>query len=155
MSVRWLERKEARNKMTINTSSTPFHHFMAKICILLFFLVFASKFRQSLITDNAAITNQMQREFLFNNCIQSQEFFSRLSQHPKKTNFFKRTLIQMALYRHLTTTHPPKLTNLFKQRRAVTSRRRQRPASDGAFFLSRNREKTLMERGMNFWEWDS
>jgi hypothetical protein len=64
-------------------------HFIAKICIFLSFSVSASKSEQSLITAYATITNQFQREFLFNNCIQSQEFFSRLSQCPKKTNFFK------------------------------------------------------------------
>jgi hypothetical protein len=52
-----------------------FHRFIAKTCILLFFLVLASKSGQLLITDKEKDKNQFQREFLFNGAIASQEFF--------------------------------------------------------------------------------
>ena len=59
------------NPQKIDTASTDFRIFMAKICILLFFLVSASKLAQLLIKDYTAETNQIQREFLFNNGILS------------------------------------------------------------------------------------
>jgi hypothetical protein len=62
-----------------------FQRFIAKICISLFFFASASKLTHLLITTNSTFTN-----------------------------LFKRTLIQMSLYGHLTTRHPRQKTNLFK-----------------------------------------
>jgi hypothetical protein len=85
--------------MRLDQDSTAFRHFMTEICILLFFTVLASKSRSLLITANAAHTNRIQRENLFNDAIASQEYFSYSS-------------------------HPLQKTNFLKPRRAVTSRRR-------------------------------
>jgi hypothetical protein len=82
------------------TYSTGFRHFITKICILLFVQNLASKSVQLLISNYSLETNRIQREFLFNNGIPSQEFLSA-SKPPRQK------------------------TNLFKQRRAVTSRRRK------------------------------
>jgi hypothetical protein len=75
----------------------------AEICILLFFLASNSKFKQLLITHNEIssnlqrrFTNQIQREFLFNNCIQSQNLFSASKCPRKKTNLFKRRPASLA-----------------------------------------------------------
>jgi hypothetical protein len=64
-----------------------------------------------------ANTNRIQREFLFNNGIQSQKLFSCLSQCPKMTNLFKPNF--------------PFLNAL--GRRAVTSRRRKEGLGDGGY----------------------
>jgi hypothetical protein len=83
-----------------DTVSIAFRHFMTEICIFLSFYILASKSRQLLITANTVDTNQFQREFLFNNCIHSQNLSSASKPPRQKTNFLK-------------------------QRRAVTSRRRK------------------------------
>jgi hypothetical protein len=62
---------------------------MTHSCILLFFHDLASKLRQLLITVNAADTNRFQREFLFNNCIHSQNLSSASKPPRQKTNFLK------------------------------------------------------------------
>jgi hypothetical protein len=68
---------------------TAFCVFMTEIWFSLFFHVSNSKLQQLLITANAVNTNRIQREFLFNNCIQSQNL-SSASKHPRqKTNFLK------------------------------------------------------------------
>jgi hypothetical protein len=87
--------------MRLDQDSTDFRYFIAKIWFLLFFTVSASKSRSLLITANAAHTNRIQRENLFNDAIASQEYFSYSS-------------------------HPLQKTNFLKPRRAVTSRRRKR-----------------------------
>jgi hypothetical protein len=86
--------------------STDICGFMTKICILLFYSVSrravtsrrrtASKLRTLLITANASNTNRIQREFLFNDAIASQEF-SSASKPPHQTykpfqTFFLRVL---------------------------------------------------------------
>jgi hypothetical protein len=86
----WGFRKEAIQKMKTSNNSTAFRVLIAKICISLFSMNLASKFHQLLITAYAANTYQFQREFLFNNGIQSQKCISRLSNHPENTNFLKR-----------------------------------------------------------------
>jgi hypothetical protein len=69
--------------------STWLQRFMTETCILLFFSMLASKSQQLLITDYATDTNRIQREFLFNNCIQSQNLFSASKLSRQKTNFPK------------------------------------------------------------------
>jgi hypothetical protein len=72
-----------------DAASTDFRSVIAKICILLSFSVLASKLTQLLITTETERTNRIQREFLFNNGIQSQKFLSA-SKHPRqKTNLYK------------------------------------------------------------------
>jgi hypothetical protein len=98
MSVRCFEGKESSEIMTtqiISESMAVFQQIfaafcvlIADLCILLFFQNFASKLLQLLIT-NAAPESQ-------------------------KTNLFKRTLIQMSLYGHLTTSHSRQKTNFLK-----------------------------------------
>jgi hypothetical protein len=91
-------------KMTSSNNSTVFCVLLTKICISLFFLALASKNFRLLIAINYLFPenpNRIQREFLFNDAIASQKLFSCLRQCHEKTN-------------------------LFKRRRAVTSRRRQR-----------------------------
>jgi hypothetical protein len=63
--------------------------FITDSCILLFFSKLASKFEQLLITTTTPATNQIQREFLFNNAIHSQNLFSASSYPLQKTNFYK------------------------------------------------------------------
>jgi hypothetical protein len=92
------------SSMSFGMVSADFRHFMTDLCISLFFPVFASKIDYSLIVINnqlPKIPNQFQREFLFNNGIHSQNISSASKYSRQKTN-------------------------LFKQRRAVTSRRRHR-----------------------------
>jgi hypothetical protein len=98
-----------------DTFPTPFQQIFAAFCVLmtdsyifLFFCNLASKFQQLLIIANAADINRIQREFLFNNCIASQNYFSSLSQCRKNPNFLK----PLPFVEMLT-------------RRAVTSRRRK------------------------------
>jgi hypothetical protein len=79
-----------------DTVTTDFCSFIAEICILLFFFASNSKLAQLLIIDNLLETNQIQREFLFNNCIQSQEFChaQKFPQNlPIFSNQFKRFFI--------------------------------------------------------------
>jgi hypothetical protein len=92
------ERRETMNRKFVavgfnpqrtNAVSTALCVLIAKTCILLFFVVSASKSLSLLITANAADTNRIQREFLFNNCILSQEYSSASKQSRQKTNFFK------------------------------------------------------------------
>jgi hypothetical protein len=75
---------------------TLFRQIFAAFCVLiaetyisLFFHFSASKLARLLITNTAIITNRIQREFLFNNCIQSQEFSSASKHSHQKTNFYK------------------------------------------------------------------
>jgi hypothetical protein len=74
------------------TYSTGFRHFITKICILLFVQNLASKSVQLLISNYSLETNRIQREFLFNNGIPSQEFLSASKPPRQKTNFFKQSL---------------------------------------------------------------
>jgi hypothetical protein len=92
------ERRETMNRKFVavgfnpqrtNAVSTALCVFIAKTCILLFFVVSASKSLSLLITAKAADTNRIQREFLFNNGILSQEYSSASKQSRQKTNFFK------------------------------------------------------------------
>jgi hypothetical protein len=69
---------------------TIFQRFMADLWFSLFFHVSASKLCALLITGNALGTNQIQREFLFNNGIHSQNDSSASKPPRQKTNFFKR-----------------------------------------------------------------
>jgi hypothetical protein len=90
--------------MTSSNNSKVFCVLLLDSCISLFFLAFASKKFQLLIAINHPFpenSNRIQREFLFNDAIASQKLFSCLRQCHEKTN-------------------------LFKRRRAVTLRRRQR-----------------------------
>jgi hypothetical protein len=97
------------SSMSFGMVSADFRHFMTDLCISLFYSVFASKSRSLLIMDNiisplskwrgvgGEVTNQFQREFLFNNCIQSQEFSSASKQSRQKTNLFKLTCVTCAV----------------------------------------------------------
>jgi hypothetical protein len=103
--------------LILDMNSTAFCRFMAEIWFLLFFLASNSESPKLLITANAvrgvlslraadtatcvtcavrgvlslraADTNQIQREFLFNNCIQSQNISSASKYSRQKTNFLK------------------------------------------------------------------
>ena len=68
---------------------TDFHYFMAKTCILLFFLVSASKSRLLLITTTCTISNEIQREFLFNVAIATRDAFLASSHSRQNTNLLK------------------------------------------------------------------
>jgi hypothetical protein len=149
---------ERRHVKTMNATKnpTPFQQifaafcvFIADLCIFLFFLASASKFRQLLIRTICYFTNQLQREFHSNVAIATQKLFSYSALFAKLTNLFKpwrvysplslagedgrgliraaeqrvgaeltnlskRTLIQMSLYGHLSTSHPRQQTNLSK-----------------------------------------
>jgi hypothetical protein len=90
---------------------------MADLYIFLFFQNLASNSHTLLIMNPAykiKNSNRIQREFLFNNCIQSHNCLPASSHSRQITNFYKRTLIQMALYRHLNTSHSRQITNLYK-----------------------------------------
>jgi hypothetical protein len=73
----------------MNDYSTWLQRFMTETCILLFFSILASKSQQLLITDYAADTNRIQREFLFNDAIASQNLISRRSMKEGKFKLFK------------------------------------------------------------------
>jgi hypothetical protein len=112
--------------MAIIQNLTVLRCFMAKTCISLFFFASASKSEQSLITAYtvktatcvtcAVKTNRIQREFLLNDAIASQEFSPASKHSRQKTNFLKQILVLL----------PSPSTSLRVQwgRRAVTSRRR-------------------------------
>jgi hypothetical protein len=130
--------------MTTSDFSAYFHRFMAKICISLFFLVSASKPYPLLITDNSAHTNQIQRDFLFNNGIQSYSPIPasshlRQKNKPFQTNFDSNVAIRTIDYEP----SAPK-TNLFKLftpfpceagRPAVTLRGQEERVGDGGCVL--------------------
>jgi hypothetical protein len=62
---------------------------IAEICILLFFLLSASKSQQLLITDKSTKTNQFQREFDSNVHIATFEILLASKRLASKTNLFK------------------------------------------------------------------
>jgi hypothetical protein len=86
-----------------DTFPTDVRSFMAKTCNLLFLLDSASKLAQLLIMNLVGIcsplqfgeglgvrfTNRIQREFLFNNCIQSYSIVPASKYSRQKTNFPK------------------------------------------------------------------
>jgi hypothetical protein len=72
----------------------PFCQFIAKIWFSLFFVAPASKFNQILITTNRRVSNQIQREFLFNNAIASQNFFSYSARLTISSNLLKPLLVR-------------------------------------------------------------
>jgi hypothetical protein len=78
-----------------DTFSTAFCVFMTEICFLLFFHI-----------SRRAVTSRRRK------ASKSWRLLIKTSAH--NTNLFKRTLIQMSLYGHLTTSHPRLNTNLFK-----------------------------------------
>jgi hypothetical protein len=91
--------------------STDFCSFITEICILLFFFASNSKITHLLITIYASDTNRIQREFLFNNAIHSQNFCHAQKLQPKRpifSNQFKLSFV----------------ANQKRRRRAVTSRHR-------------------------------
>jgi hypothetical protein len=88
-------RKELSERMSpqiVSSFATAFRRFIAEICISLFLWNRASKSHRLLITTTSskiAKSNQIQREFLFNNCIQSQNISSASKYSRQKTNFPK------------------------------------------------------------------
>jgi hypothetical protein len=72
-----------------------FRTLIAKICILLFFRILASKLEQLLITDNATKTNRIQMEFYSNGAIASQELASYSKLFAKLTNLFKQNCVKL------------------------------------------------------------
>jgi hypothetical protein len=81
---------EGRGEVKGGKKMTIFQRFMADLWFSLFFHVSASKFIKTLIVNYASETNGMQREFLFNNGIHSQNDSSASSHPRQKTNLFKR-----------------------------------------------------------------
>jgi hypothetical protein len=81
--------------MTTSNFSAAFCSFIAKICILLFFTVSASKLVQLLITAYDTHTNRIQREFHSN--VRIATFGASLaSSHPRQnSNFFNRELLSL------------------------------------------------------------
>jgi hypothetical protein len=146
-----LERRDS----VVNNDTTKLTHFqqifaafcvfVTEICILLFFLVSNLKLAQLLITTTSHFSNQIQREFLFNNCIQSYSpvpASSHLCQKnkPFQTNFDSNVAIRTFDYEP----SAPK-TNLFKLftpfpceagRPAVTSRGQEERVGDACFISS-------------------
>jgi hypothetical protein len=75
--------------LLLGMDSTDLCVLITDLWFLLFFFALASKFQQLLITTYAINTNRIQREFLFNNCIQSQNTMSASKHLLQKTNFPK------------------------------------------------------------------
>jgi hypothetical protein len=89
-------RKEGSEKMTatqFNTSSTHLHRILAALWQKYGFFCFSSYPPQNcphyLSQLISSFTNRIQREFLFNNCIQSQKFCHAQKFQPKCPIFFK------------------------------------------------------------------
>jgi hypothetical protein len=76
----------------LDTFSTRFQHLFADFRLFLLFFVFTLKIGFSL---RVAETNRIQREFLFNDAIQSQNLVPASSHPRQKTNLFKLGLLSL------------------------------------------------------------
>jgi hypothetical protein len=84
--------------ISFGMDSTAFCDFIAKIWFFLFFLAAASKSYQLLIVTNGKSSenpNHIQREFLFNNGIHSQNTLAASKLLPEKTNLYKRGVLSL------------------------------------------------------------
>jgi hypothetical protein len=93
----YMRNHDAMKLTAFQQNFAAFCTLMTEICISLFYFVSYSKSRTLLITGYAAETNRIQREFLFNNGIQSQNFFSSVSQCPLESNLLKPKRFQAPL----------------------------------------------------------